>query len=256
MIHPTAIIDPEAQLGRDVSVGPYSIVGPRVTIGDETVIDAHVILKGPTEIGKRCKIFPFASIGDIPQDLKFMGEDTRVVIGNDTVIREYVTINRGTAEGHGVTSVGNNCFLMAYTHVAHDCTIRNYVIMANTSTLAGHIEIDDFAIIGGLVAIHQFVRIGRNAMVGGCSGVGQDVAPYCLASGPRARLYGLNLTGLKRHKFSAETIKNLKTAYKTVFRSSLQRKEALAEIEDTIKDCPEVDHFISFIKESKRGIMR
>ena len=210
MIHPTAIIDPDAYLGRNVSVGPYSTIGPHVTVGDETTIDAHVILKGPAEIGERCKIFPFASIGDIPQDLKFKGEDTKVVIGNDTIIREYVTINRGTAEGGGATMVGNSCFLMAYTHVAHDCKINNFVIMANASTLAGHIEIDDFAIIGGLVAIHQFVKIGRNAMVGGCSGVGQDVAPYCLASGPRARLYGLNLTGLKRHNFSADTIKNLK----------------------------------------------
>ncbi len=256
MIHPTAIIDPGAQLGKNVSVGPYSIIGPHVQIGDDTTIDAHAIVKGPTEIGKRCRIFPFASIGDIPQDLKFKGEKTKAVVGNDTIIREYVTINRGTEEGGGVTSVGTSCFLMAYTHIAHDCTIKNYVIMANNSTLAGHIEIDDFAIIGGLVAIHQFVRIGRNAMVGGCSGVGQDVAPYCLASGPRARLYGLNLVGLKRHKFPMETINNLKHAYKLVYRSSLPLKEAIVQVEEKIKDCQEVDHFISFIKESKRGIMR
>jgi UDP-N-acetylglucosamine acyltransferase len=239
-----------------VSVGPYSIVGPQVAIGDDTNVDAHVIVRGPAEIGERCRIFPFSSIGDIPQDLKFKGESTKVVIGNDTIIREYVTINRGTEEGGGVTSVGNSCLLMAYTHVAHDCTLKDCVIMANASTLAGHIEIDDFAIIGGLVAIHQFVRIGRNAMVGGCSGVGKDVAPYCLASGSRASLYGLNLTGLKRHKFPPETIKNLKNAYRIVFRSSLPLKEAIARTKETIKDCAEVDHFIAFIKKSQRGIMR
>jgi len=256
MIHPTAIIDPTVELGNNVSVGPYSLIGPHVAIGDDTTIDSHVVIKGPTDIGRRCRIFPFASIGEIPQDLKFKGGDTRVIIGDDTVIREYVTVNRGTEDGNGITSIGNSCFLMAYTHVAHDCVVRDYVIMANNATLAGHIEIEEFAIIGGLVAVHQFVRIGRNAMIGGCSGVAQDVAPYCLASGTRARLYGLNLTGLKRHNFAPEKIKQLKHAYKIVFRSSLTLKEAIAQVEETIQDCREVEHFISFIKNSKRGIAR
>lgn len=256
MIHATAIIDPDAHLGKNVSVGPYSIIGPNVIIGDDTKIDAHVIIKGPTKIGERCSIFPFSSIGDAPQDLKFKGSNTRLVIGNDNIIREYVTINRGTEEGGGLTSVGNTCMFMAYTHIAHDCSIKNYVIMANGATLAGHIHIDDYAVIGGLVAIHQFAQIGRNAFIGGCSAVSQDVPPFCLAVGNRARLYGLNLTGLKRHNFPSETIKSLKQAYRILFRSGLTLKEAIVKTEETIKDCSEVDQLVEFIKTSKRGIHR
>ncbi|HNR13948.1 MAG TPA: acyl-ACP--UDP-N-acetylglucosamine O-acyltransferase [Thermodesulfobacteriota bacterium] len=256
MIHPTAIIDPGAHLGNNVSVGAYSIIGPSVVIGDDTIVDAHVIIKGPTEIGKGCSVFPFSSLGDAPQDLKYKGSKTRLVIGDGTIVREYVTINRGTEEGGGITSVGSTCFLMAYTHIAHDCTINDYVIMANGATLAGHIHIDSYAIIGGLVAIHQFVNIGSYAFIGGCSAVSQDVPPFCLAAGNRARLYGLNLVGLRRHNFSPETIRNLKQAYKILFRSGLILKEAIVKTEETIKDSPEVEQLLTFIKTSKRGIHR
>ncbi len=256
MIHKTAIVDPNAELGKEVTVGPYSIIGPKVKIGANTRIDSHVIIKGPTEIGERCTIFPFASIGDIPQDLKFKGGETKLIIGNDNIIREYVTINRGTEEGGGVTVIGDHNFFMAYAHIAHDCIINNHVIMANGATLAGHIEIEDHAIIGGLVAIHQFVKIGRNSFIGGCSAVPQDVPPFCLAVGNRARLYGLNLTGLKRNNFTNQTIKRLKDAYRILFRSGLTLNEAIKQIQQKITDSPEVNHLIEFIKKSKRGILR
>ncbi|MCD6353006.1 MAG: acyl-ACP--UDP-N-acetylglucosamine O-acyltransferase [Proteobacteria bacterium] len=256
MIHKTAIIDSSVILGDGVKIGPYSVIGPQVTIGDNTKIDSHVIIKGPTRIGKRCSFYPFSSIGDVPQDLKFKGEDTKLVIGDDNMIREYVTINRGTEEGRGLTVIGNHNFLMAYTHIAHDCTINNNVIMANGATLAGHIIIEDFAILGGLVAVHQFVTIGRNAFIGGCSAVSQDVPPFCLAAGNRVRLHGLNLTGLKRANFSSEAIRNLKKAYRILFRSSLTLKEGILQTQQTIKDSSEVDHLIEFLQKSKRGIHR
>jgi UDP-N-acetylglucosamine acyltransferase len=256
MIHPTAIVDPRAELESGVSVGAYTLIGPHVRIGTDTAVDAHAVIKGPTEIGARCRISPFASIGDNPQDIKYQGEPTRLVIGNDTVIREYVTINRGTVKGGGITRVGNGNFLMAYVHIAHDCQVHDHVIMANAATLAGHIEIEDFAVLGGLVAVHQFVKIGRNAFIGGCSAIPQDVPPYCLAAGNRARLYGLNLTGLKRHNFSAQTLKDLKTAYRLLFRSGLTIKHAIEQIRQTISNSPEVDHFVEFIETSERGVIR
>jgi len=256
MIHETAIVDARAELGAGVTVGPYTIIGPQVKIGANTSIDAHVIIKGPTEIGERCKIFPFSSIGDIPQDLKYGGGNTRLVIGNDNVFREYLTINRGTEEGGGTTSIGDHNFIMAYSHIAHDCTINNHVIMANAATLAGHIEIEDYAILGGLVGIHQFARVGRHSFVGACSAASQDVPPYGLVVGNRARLFGLNLTGLKRQKFSRDAIKNIKEAYRIIFRSGLTLKDALEEVSQEITDSPEVTHLIEFIKSSKRGVVR
>ena len=256
MIHQTAIIDPGAQLGKGVEIGAYTVIGPQVTIGAHTKVGSHVIIKGPTEIGERCTVFPFASLGDIPQDLKFKGEATKLIIGNNNMIREYVTMNRGTEKGGGKTTIGNSNFFMAYSHIAHDCTINNFVIMANAATLAGHITIEDYAVIGGLVAIHQFVKVGRNAFIGGCSAIPQDVPPYCLAVGNRARLYGLNLTGLKRHNFSPQTIRNLKDAYRMIFRSGLTLKDALEQLEQESTDSPEVNHFVEFIKTSKRGVIR
>lgn len=256
MIHETAIVDTRAELGEGVTVGPYTIIGPQVKIGANTSIDAHVIIKGPTEIGQRCTIFPFSSIGDIPQDLKYGGENTSLVIGNDNVFREYLTINRGTEEGGGVTSIGDHNFFMAYSHIAHDCVIKNHVIMANAATLAGHIEIEDHAILGGLVGIHQFAKVGRHAFVGACSAVSQDVPPYALVVGNRARLFGLNLTGLRRQKFSRDAIKNIKEAYRIIFRSGLTLKEALEQLSQKITDSPEVAHLIEFIKSSKRGVVR
>jgi len=256
MIHKTAVIDPRAELGEGVAVGPYSVIGPEVRIGAHSRIDTHVIIKGPTEIGDRSTIFPFASIGDMPQDLKYKGGKTKLVIGSGNIIREYVTINRGTEEGGGVTSIGNHNYFMAYTHVAHDCTIKSNVIMANGATLAGHIEIEDGAIIGGLVGVHQFVKIGCSSFIGACSAVSQDVPPYCLVVGNRARLHGLNMTGLRRSNLSSDAVNNLKRAYRILFRSGATLKEAIPQVEETIKDSPEVRHLLEFIKQSKRGIHR
>ncbi|HUT83540.1 MAG TPA: acyl-ACP--UDP-N-acetylglucosamine O-acyltransferase, partial [Thermodesulfobacteriota bacterium] len=197
MIHPTAIVSPKAELDPDVEVGPYSVIGDKVTIGKHTWIGPHVVIEGPTEIGQNCKIFQFASIGEIPQDLKFKGEESRLVIGSGNVIREFVTINRGTALGGGKTVLGNDNFLMVYSHVAHDCKIGNQVIIANAAQLAGRIEIEDCAVIGGIVGVHQFVRIGRYSIIGGCSAVSMDVPPYTMAAGNHAVLHGLNTVGLK-----------------------------------------------------------
>ena len=253
MIHPTAVVHPRAELPSEIEIGPYSIIGENVRIGKNTKIDAHVVIKGPSSIGENCRIFPFASIGTIPQDLKFEGEDTRLTIGNNNTIRESVTINRGTAGGGGVTRIGNNNFFMAYSHVAHDCQIGNHVIMANAATLAGHIAIEDFAIIGGLVAIHQFVRIGSHSFIGGASAVNLDVPPFCLAVGNRAKLYGLNTIGLKRQNFSSATIGNLKKAYRILFRLNLSFAEATKKIEGGVTDCKEVKHLLEFVKKSERG---
>jgi len=256
VIHPTAIIHPSAQLAEDVEVGPYSVIGERVTVGKGTVIGPHVVIEGITTIGENCRIFQFASVGAVPQSFKYKGEDTRVVIGDGNIIREFVTIHRGTFERRGQTQVGNNNFIMAYSHIAHDCQLGNGVIMANAATLAGHIDIEDYSIIGGLSAIHQYVRIGCYAFLGGATAVTMDIPPYVSAAGNRAKLYGLNIVGLKRHGFNPETIRKLKRAYRIVFRSGLNMKEALAQIENEGLDGAEVEHFISFIRTSKRGICR
>ncbi len=256
MIHPTAVVHPQAELSSDAEIGPYSIIGEKVRIGKDTKIDDHVVIRGPSEIGENCRIFPFASIGTIPQDMKFEGEDTRLIIGNNNTIRESVTINRGTLGGGGVTRIGNDNFFMAYSHVAHDCQIGNHVIMANAATLAGHIEIEDFAVIGGLVAIHQFVRIGCYAFIGGASAVNLDVPPFCLAVGNRAKLYGLNTVGLKRQNFSSAVLNNLKKAYWTLFRSKLPFEEATKKAEEELVDCKEAKHFVEFIKNSERGVTK
>ena len=256
MIHKTAIIDAKAELASEVEVGPYCIIGPHVKIGKGTRLNPHVVVDGWTQIGEGCHIFQFASIGAIPQDLKYKGEKSWVTLGNNNVIREFVTINRGTAQSGGRTVIGDHNLLMAYSHVAHDCKIGNHVILANAATLAGHIEIEDYAIVGGLVAVHQFVRLGRHSIIGGSSGVNQDIPPYMMANGQRAKLYGLNMVGLKRHNFSQETVRNLKHAYHTLFRSGLTVKKALDQLQAGIKNSPEVDHLIDFIKNSERGIAR
>jgi len=224
-IHPTAIIDPDVQLAPDVEVGPYTVIGPQVAIGRGTKIGPQVVIKRATEIGEECRIMQFAAIGAPPQDLKFRGEETKVIIGNRNTIREFVTIHRSTTADIGVTILGDNNLIMAYCHIAHNCKLGNNIVMANAANLAGHIHVDDYAIIGGLTGVHQFVRIGAHAMIGGCSAVSQDVPPYVLAEGNRARLHGLNLTGLKRRNFSPEAIQALRTAYRILFRSpSVSRK--------------------------------
>jgi len=255
-IHPTAIISSEAHLEEGVEIGPYSIIGSDVNIGKNTVIGPHVVIESRTDIGEGCRIFQFASIGAVPQDLKFKGEPTRTIIGNYNTIREYVTIHRATSADIGVTIMGDYNLLMAYCHVAHNCKLGNRIVMANAANLAGHIHVEDNAIIGGLTGIHQFTRIGAHCIIGGCSAVAKDVPPFVMASGNVAKLYGLNMIGLKRRNFSAETIQSLKQAYRLVFRSSLLLKTAIARVKTEVADIPEVRQFIDFIQNSQRGICR
>jgi len=256
MIHPTAIVSSKAEIDSDIDIGPYSIVGDRVRIGKNTRIGSHVLIEGPAEIGENCQIFQSASIGAIPQDLKFKGEESSVIIGNGNIIREFVTINRGTAGGGGKTVLGNGNFLMAYSHVAHDCIIRDHVIIANAVQLAGHIEIEDCAIIGGIVGVHQFVRIGRYALIGACSAVSRDVPPYTTAAGNHAVLHGLNTIGLKRHGFSDEAVGNIKKSYQIIFRSNLLLKKALEQVESELSGSPEAMYMVEFIRKSERGVIR
>lgn len=256
IIHKTALVSPKAEIGTGVEIGPYAIIGDQVQIGNNTIVGPHVVIEGITRIGERCRIFQFCSLGAIPQDLKFKNDQTEVIIGNDNTFREFVTINRGTIGGGGRTVIGNNNFLMAYAHVAHDCQIGNQVIIANSASLAGHIHIEDYAILGGLVGVHQFVHIGSYAMIGGLTGVSKDVPPYMMAVGERAKLYGLNLNGLKRRGFSSQVISELKTAYRIIFRSGLTLKKAVDKIAEEHLSSAEVHHLVDFIKNSKRGIIR
>lgn len=256
MIHPTAIIDSKADIDSNVDVGPYSIVGANVQIGFGTVIGPHVVIQPHVEIGPDCHIFQYASIGAVPQALKFQGEETYVKIGRGTVIREFVTVNRGTGFGGEITEVGEENLLMAYVHIAHDCKTGRKVILANNATLAGHIVIEDFVTVGGLVAIHQFVRIGSYAYIGGKSAVVKDIPPYVIAAGDRAKLHGLNSVGLKRHEFSQETLSSLKKAYRIIFRIGLTLSEAIERVKAEVEQVPEVTDLIRFIKSSERGITR
>ena len=256
MIHPTAIIDSKADIDSNVDVGPYSIVGANVQIGSGTVIGSHVVIQPYVEIGPDCHIFQYASIGAVPQALKFQGEETYVKIGRGTVIREFVTVNRGTGFGGELTEVGEENLLMAYVHIAHDCKTGRKVILANNATLAGHIVIEDYVTVGGLVAIHQFVRIGNYAYIGGKSAVVKDIPPYVIAAGDRAKLHGLNSVGLKRHEFSQETLSSLKKAYRIIFRIGLTLNEAIERVKAEVEQVPEVDDMIRFIKSSERGITR
>jgi UDP-N-acetylglucosamine acyltransferase len=256
MIHPTAIIDKGAQVGDDVEIGAYSFIGDKVVIGNGCEIGHHVTIEGNTVIGAHTMISQFAAIGGPPQDLSYRGEDTRLVIGDRVRIREYVTVHRGTVKGGALTTIGDDCFLMAYCHVAHDCKLGQGVIMANCAHLGGHIELGARAILGGIVAVHQFVRVGEYALVGGQSGVAKDVPPYSLASGPRIYLYGLNEVGLRRNGFSRDTIRQLKKAFKTAFRSGLKISEAVERIKAESPDSPEALIFAEFLKTSKRGVAR
>ena len=255
-IHPNAIVHPGAQLGPGVKIGAFSTVGEHVRIGRDTILDSHVVVEGWTEIGEKCHIFPFSSLGAAPQAIRYRGEPTRLTMGSGNIIREFVTIHRGTPEGGGITLLGNGSFIMAYSHIAHDCRIGNEVIMANGSTLGGHILVEDSAIIGGLVAIHQFVRIGRYAIIGGASAIPKDIPPYMTAAGNRAKLYGLNLVGLKRHRFPEATIGALKQAYRILFRSHLPLRKAMGKVEQEVPDLPEIRHLLEFLQNSKRGICR
>lgn len=255
-IHPTAIIASDAQLDEGVEIGPYTVIGADVKIGKNTVIGPHTVIDNFTHIGEGCHIFQFCSIGGAPQDLKFGGDKTRVIIGNFNIIREFVTINRSTTADIGVTILGDHNMLMAYCHVAHNCQLGNRIVMANGATLAGHVHVDDFAIVGGLSGVHQFTRIGAHCIIGGASAVSRDVPPYTIAQGNHAHLFGLNLIGLKRRNFSEETIKALNKTYKIIFRSHLLLDVAIKKVEAEVEAIPEVTNFIQFLKESTRGVCR
>ncbi|MCL5236539.1 MAG: acyl-ACP--UDP-N-acetylglucosamine O-acyltransferase [Nitrospirae bacterium] len=255
-IHKTAVVSSKAELADNVSIGPFCIVGEGAVIKKGARLISNVVVDGNTEIGEDCTIYPFASIGLPPQDLKYKNEKTGIKIGKKNIIREYASIHRGSVGGDGLTELGDSNFLMAYVHVAHDCKIGNSTVMANAATLAGHVIVEDFAVVGGLVAIHQFTRIGAYAMIGGFSGIGQDILPYTMASGARAKLYGLNVIGLKRHGFSDEAVNNLKKAYKILFREKKTLKDALKKIKSDLPETKEVEHLVEFIEKNKRGICR
>jgi UDP-N-acetylglucosamine acyltransferase len=254
-IHATAIIDANATIGADVSIGPYCIVGGNVNLGDGVHLHSHVVVDGRTTIGNETQIYPFSAIGLPPQDLKYKGEKSELLIGARNTIREYVTMNPGTEDGGMQTVVGDDCLFMASTHVAHDCIVGNHVIMANNATLAGHVEVDDFAIIGGLAAVHQFARIGKHAIIGGMSGVENNVIPYGSVVGDRARLSGLNIVGLRRRAFSKADIKNLRTAYRMLFAEEGTLAERTEDVAKMFANNTAVMDIIDFMKaESSRGL--
>ena len=254
-IHPTAIVDPSAQIGDNVVIGPFSCVGGEVVIGDGVELKSHVVLDGRTTIGRDCAIFPFASIGHRPQDLKYSGEDSVLNIGERNIIREYVTMNPGTQGGGMETRVGDDNLFMVGAHVAHDCIVGNHVIMANNATLAGHVIVGDFAIIGGLAAVHQFCRIGRHAMIGGMSGVENDIIPYASVMGGRASLSGLNLVGLKRRGFTKDEIGSLRVAYRQLFAEEGLLSKRIEDVAKQFPDLEAVMEIVEFIRaDSSRGL--
>ena len=254
-IHPTAIVSPKAELGKDVQVGAYAIIGAHVKIGDSAIIHPHAIVEGLTTIGECCEIFPGACVGLRCQDLKYSGEKTYVEIGARTVIRECVTVNSSTGEG-SKTAIGEDCFLMAYSHVGHNCRLANGVIMANLASLAGHILIEDKAVIGGLVGIHQFVHIGTLAMIGGLSKVNQDVPPYALSDGVPCSVRDINAVGLRRHGVAPETRNVIRRAFKILFKSGLATTHAMEIVRRDLPQIPEIVHLLDFIAQSERGIGR
>lgn len=256
-IHPTAIVSSEAAIGRDVEIGPYAIVGPHVTIGAECVIGPQTRIDGPATIGERNHFVGQCSLGTPPQDIKFRGERTELVIGSDNMFREFVTVNRGTLGGGGVTTIGSQNFFMAYSHVAHDCHVGSGTIFANNATLAGHVDVGDFATVGAFTAVHQFCRIGEHAFIGGGTIATQDVLPFVKTVGSRpARTYGINNIGLERKGFSRETIEALQRAYRLLIRSKLRLEEAVKRIESEVGFVAEARYFAEFARTSKRGVIR
>ncbi len=253
VVHETAIVDTTAELGQGVTVGPYAIIGPRVRVGDGTQVGPRVLIEKDTTVGEDCRLANGAVLGTDPQDLKYRGERSTLVVGDRTVIREYATLNRGTA-ATGRTVVGTDCLLMAYSHVAHDCELGNHVILANSVNMGGHVLLEDWAIVGGLTPIHQFVRIGAHAFVGGGSRIPQDVPPYCRVAGNPPKLYGLNAVGLERRGLSEETRRALKQAYRILFQGKESRTIALERVEREVSGIPEVRHLVQFIRSSERGI--
>lgn len=259
MIHETAIVDPSAEIERDVAIGPYSVVGPGCTVGKGTTIGSHVVIAQNCKIGENNRIYSHAAIGGDPQDLKYKGEETFAVLGDGNTIREFVTINRGTGEGGGKTVIGSGNLLMAYSHVAHDCMIGNGVVLANAVTLGGHVEVHDHVVVGGLTGVHQFVRIGAHAIVGALSAVGRDIPPYVTASltrGQKRSIFGLNLVGLRRRGFSKEKIDRIKEAVKLVGNIKVTAKELVDIFENEFSDSEEVTYMADFFKNTTRGIKR
>jgi UDP-N-acetylglucosamine acyltransferase len=258
-IHSTAIIDPQAELDETVTVGAYAVIGPEVRIGAGSHVGPHAVINGPTVMGSGNQIGPFVNLGADPQDLKFSGEKTMLTIGSDNMIREYVSIHRGTTKGRGVTAIGSNNLLMAYSHVAHDCIIGNQVIMANAATLGGHVEIEDNATLGGLVAVHQFTRIGAFAYIGGMSGISKDIPPYIIVAGIRnkMRVTGINKIGLQRNGFSEDAIRKLHKAFRIIFRTpELLLDEALAKTMTEFPDCEPVIRLVEFFRSAPRPVVR
>ena len=255
-IHPTAIIDPKAELDSSVTVGAYSVIGANVKVDAGTTIASHVVLQGPTTIGKNNQIFQFSSLGEAPQDKKYRDEPTTLEIGDNNTIREFCTFNRGTIQDKGVTKIGNDNWIMAYVHIAHDCTIGNNTILANNSSLAGHVDIHDYAILGGFTLIHQFCKIGAHVITAVGSVVFKDVPPYVTAAGYDAKPHGINSEGLKRRGFSPESITQIKRAYKALYRNGLSLEEAKVELATMQKDCPEIILLSDFLTVSTRGIVR
>ncbi len=256
MIDPRAVIDPSAELAADVSVGPYAVIGAQVQIDAGTVIGPHAVINGPTRIGRNNHIYQFASVGDAPQDKKYKGEPTRLEIGDGNTIREFVTINRGTTQDEGITRIGDDNWIMAYVHIAHDCMIGNHTIFANNASLAGHVRIEDYVILGGFTLVHQYCALGTHSFTAFSSGIAKDVPPYVMASGFSAAPHGLNIEGLKRRGFSADTIARLKLAYKTLYRSALTLQDALVDLRVQAADCAEVGVLVGFLEKQKRGIVR
>lgn len=255
-IHTTALVDPRAELDLDVEVGPYSIIGPKVKIGKGTRINSHVVVEGNTTIGEGNHIFQFSTIGSVPQDLKYKGEESQLIIGSYNVIREFASLNPGTSGGGMLTRIGDRNLMMMYCHIAHDCIIGSHSVIANGATLGGHVIIEDYVIAGGLVGVHQFVRVGTGSILGAGSMVSKDITPYCNATGDRVRLRGLNIEGLRRRGFSRDRIDALKKAYRIIFQSGLRTKEALQKARTEIPQTREVGHMIRFIESSERGVCR
>ncbi len=256
MIDPRAIVSPHAQLAADVSVGPFSIIGPEVSIGARTVIGPHVVINGPTRLGADNHVFQFASLGDAPQDKKYRGEPTRLEIGDRNVFRENTTVNRGTTHDRGVTRIGDDNLFMAYSHVAHDCTVGSNTVFANCAALGGHVEIGDWVILGGLTAVHQFSKVGAHAFLAGGAIVTRDVPPYVMVAGNPAVPHAVNAEGLKRRGFSAAQIRNIREAYRIVYRSDLRLVEALERLDARAAEEPEVQAFVAFIRSAGRSIVR
>lgn len=255
-IHPTAVVEAGAQVDPSCEVGPYAVIGANVRLGPGTTVGPHAVLSGRTTLGAQNRVFPHAALGGIPQDLKYRGEPTELVIGDRNTFREFATVNLGTAQGGGVTRVGSGCLFMAYSHVGHDCEIGDGAIVANSVALAGHVIVEDHVHFSGLAAAHQFTRVGRFAFVSGLTGVAMDVAPYCMVSGGRAELVGLNVIGMQRGGMTDDQVGRVKQAYKVVFRSNLGLAEAIAQLTAELNGYPEVDHLVDFLKGSQRGITR